>query len=248
MNEIILRINLHGLKNETHVQFNEGVDPVFVKFNPQTLGVYPLYVLYRGALDKEIEALDYIAKSNLTAKIVEQDHKRDGIFRGFVDSIKGATKHFDPSSRDAANLLLDIFKHYGNIAQKTFDDETAAINDLVRELNQPAPAHALALLGMNSWLQKLVEENNVFTELMTERYTETANKTLFRMRKMRAETDKFYHAIISQLEIQNLAGISIDQNFVRELNAVIERFKHILAQETGGRKSKNMADTRNSDL
>jgi hypothetical protein len=27
MNEIILRINLHGLKNETHVQFNEGIDP-----------------------------------------------------------------------------------------------------------------------------------------------------------------------------------------------------------------------------
>ena len=248
MNEIILRINLHRLKNETHVQFNESVDPVFVKFNPQIPGINPLYVLYRGALDNEIEALDFIGKSNLTAKIIEQDGKRDGIFRGLVDSVKGATRHFDPACREAADLLLGIFGHYGNIARKPLDDETAAINDLVRELNQPQPARAIALLGMNSWLQKLVEENSIFAELMSERYIETAGKTLSRMRTARVETDKFYHAIVSQIENYSLAGIAIDQNFVRELNAVVERFKHILAQEIGARKSKNAADSESSDL
>jgi hypothetical protein len=242
MKEVISRINLHRLKNETHVQFNEGTDSVFVKYDPQTLGIYPLYVLYKGALSNEFLALDYIGKSELTAKIVEQDRKRDGIYRGFVDSVKGAAKHFNPSHRDAANSLLGVFKHYGNIARKTLDDETAAINDLVRELNQPPLAQALALLGMNAWLNKLVEENSTFVELMEERYSETAGKTTFRMRTARVETDKYYHAIISQVENQRLAGVEINENFIREWNAVIERFKHILAQETGERKSKTTSD------
>jgi hypothetical protein len=230
-------MNLHGLKNETHVQFNEGIDSVFVKYNPQTLGVQPLYVLYRGALNNELDALDYIGKSELTAKIVGQDNKRDATYRGFIDFIKSATNHFEPANRDAANLVLNISSHYGNIARKTLDDETAAINDLARELSLPAPAQALTLLGANVWLNRLVEENNVFTELMKERYSETASKTSFRMKAMRVETDKYYHAMVSQIENQILAGTAINGNFLRELNAVIERFKHILAQEIGERKT-----------
>jgi hypothetical protein len=93
---------------------------------------------------------------------------------------------------------------------------------------------------MNDWLNKLVEENNAFEELMKERYSETASKTTFRMRAMRVETDKYYNAIISQIENQCLAGIEINESFIRELNAVIERFKRILAQETSERKPKTI--------
>ncbi|MDR1153963.1 MAG: DUF6261 family protein, partial [Bacteroidales bacterium] len=151
--------------------------------------------------------------------------KRDDIYRGFVDTVKGAAKHFDPAHREAAHLLLGIFKHYGNIARKTLDDETAAINDFARELNRAEPAQAVALLGANVWLDKLVEENHAFVELMKERYSETAEKTVFRMKVTRVETDRYYHAIISQIENQILAGIPVNESFIREINAVIKRFE-----------------------
>jgi hypothetical protein len=195
MNEIILRMNLHGLKNET-------------------------------------DAIDYIGKSELTAKIVEQDHKRNLTYRGFVDFIKSATNHFKLAHCEAANLVINIFKHYGNIARKTLGDEMAVINDLARELNLPAPAQAISLFGANVWQNKHVEENNVFTELMKERYSGTAGKTSLRMKAMRVKTDKYYHAMVSQIENQILAGTAINGNFIRKLNAVIERF-YILAQEIG---------------
>jgi hypothetical protein len=238
MKEIIIRINLRKLKNETHVQLNEDIDSIFVKYNPVTLGINLLYGLYRVALNNEVEALDFIRKSEITKKIHEQDHVRDDIYRGFVESVKGATKHFNPANREAAYLIDDIIGHYGNIARKTLDDETAAINDLVRELDQPAPAQALTLLGLTAWRNKLVEENTAFTELMANRYAETAGKTPFRMRTARGETDRYYLAIVTQIENQYLAGIDINGVFLRELNAVIERFKHILAQETGERNPK----------
>jgi hypothetical protein len=236
MKEFITRINLQQLKNETHVQFNESINRLFDKYPPQTLGVAPLYERYKPAFDNELDALDFIRKSENTEPIVEQDRTRDGIFRGFADLIKGAMHHFDPACREAARRLHDVFTHYGNIARKTFDDETAAINDLMRELQQPALTEAVMLLGLAAWRDKLAEENAKFEQLMMDRYSETAGKTSFRMKTARAEVDKFYHAIVNQLEILMMTGDSSIENFIRELNAVIERFRNILAQERGERK------------
>jgi hypothetical protein len=247
METIIIRFKTDYLKNETHVQFHEGINFVIVKHNPQSLGIEPWYVPYKGALNNETEALDFFRKSKLTGKIADQDHVRDGIFRGFVDSIKGERRHFDPSRREAANLLYDIFDHYGNIARKPLDDETAAINDLARELAQPDATQAITLLGLTPWLNKLVEENTKFVALMSERYDETAKKTSLRMKTTRSETDTYYQAIISQIENQHLVGVNINENFIKELNAVIERFRNILAQEIGGRKSKSSSEAESTD-
>jgi hypothetical protein len=242
MEKIISTISTQRLKNETHVQFNESADSVFIKFDPQALGINPWYVPFKSALNDEIETLDIITKSEFTKKIHEQDGIRDDIFRGFWDSVKGATNHFDPQRREAAGMILNIFKHYGNITRKSLDDETAAINDLNRELETPANAEALTLLGMAEWKNKLVDENATFTRLMAKRYSEAAEKTSLRMRTARSKTDIFYHAITTQLENQHLAGIAIDEAFLKEINRVIERFKNILAQEIAERKPKPLPE------
>jgi hypothetical protein len=239
MKKIITSINLHQLKNETHVQFNENINAVFVKYNPQALGIKALYDLYKSSFDNETEALDIIRKSEFTAKITGQDQKRDTVYRGFVETVKGSMHHFDPAHVQAAELLYDIFRHYGNIARKTLDDETAAINDLLREFSLPTATQAITLLGVNAWRDKLEEENTLFAELMTERYIETAEQTPFRMRETRTETDRYYHAIISQMENQWLAGVPAQKIFISELNAIIDRFKNILAQEKGKMNQKS---------
>ncbi|MDR1197734.1 MAG: DUF6261 family protein [Prevotellaceae bacterium] len=231
MKKIIISINLHLLKNETHVQFNENINGIFIKYSPQTLGIKALYDLYKSAFDNETAALDIIRKSELTAKITEQDNRRDSIYRGFADTVKGAMNHFDPACAQAAETLYDIFRHYGNIARKTLDDETAAINDLLRELSLPTAAQAVTLLGLTSWSNKLAEENTLFAELMTERYVEAAEQTPFRMKETRIETDRYYHAIVNQLENQWLTGVTALEAVIGEMNAVIERFKNILAHE-----------------
>jgi hypothetical protein len=236
MKEIIARIYLKQLKNETHVQFNESINRVFVKYNPQTLGITPLYALYKPAFDNELAALDFIRKSEFTQQITEQDRVRDSIFRGLADAIKAAMNHFDPAHREAARRLHDVFAHYGNIARKTFDDETAAINDLNRELQIPANAVAIALLGLTNWHSQLMDENENFEQLMMNRYSETAEKTSLRMTNTRTEVDKYYHATVNQLENLSLTGITGIDGCINEMNAVIERFRNILAQEQGERK------------
>ncbi|MDR1331589.1 MAG: DUF6261 family protein [Tannerella sp.] len=238
MEHFIIRINLHHLKNETHVEFNENTDRVFLKYNPQALGIGPLYDHYKTAFGHETEALDFIRRSEITQKIARQDHVRDGIFRGLVDTVEAAMHHFDAAYVEAANAINNLIKRYGNISKKTLDDETAAIDDLLRELQQPALAQAVAQIGLGLWRDKLAQENTTLKQLMTQRYDETAAKTPYRMKDARRETDRYYLAIINRIEGEHLAGVAVNDAFVRELNAVIERFKHILAQEIGEHKPK----------
>jgi hypothetical protein len=180
-------------------------------------------------------ALDFIRKSEYTVKIHEQDRSRDRIFRGFVEIAQAAMHHFDPVTVAAGTLLYDIFKHYGNIAKKTLDDETAAINDLLRELQHPACENALITLNATAWRGRLQRENEDFAALMTDRYVEVSGQTPYRMVTTRTDTDRYYHGIVNQLENQEMAGNHVADALIKELNAVLERFKHILAQEIGER-------------
>jgi hypothetical protein len=231
--KVIIRINQRRLNNETHVALHEGLRKVFLKFDLLLLGILLLYQLYCTAFDEELASLDFIRKSEFTKLISEQDHVRDGIYHGLLDSVKAATNHFDPQSREAAHRLLDVLEHYGNIARKTLDEETSAINDLLRELQTPALAAAVSTLGLNIWLTRLGDENAKFEQLMAQRYTETAEKPSTRMKTARVAVDKYYVAIVHQIENLALTGNTEVENLVKEMNAVIERFRNILAQERG---------------
>jgi hypothetical protein len=250
MNKIIEILELSKMRNETHTAFHGEVDHVFIKNNPDVLGFKPLYDHYHIALDHEKESLDFIRKSSLTIKIQEQDHKRDIVYRGFVDTVKGATNHYNPEHREAARILSDIFKHYGNIARKPLNEETAAINDLIVELNKPASSHAISLLGLTDWLRKFQEENDLFATLMRERYIEISQQTSYRMEETRKETDKYYHAIVNHIENLYLSEIQVSEIFIKEWNAIIDHFKRILAQELAERKKsseKNETENKNEE-
>ena len=229
-------IGLTKMKNEVHAQFHETVNSLIVKVGAATLAIELLYALFKQALDNELESLNIIRKSDLTAKISEQDRVRDTIYRGFSDTVKSFRNHFDDDTREAANRLWNIFLHYGNVTQKTLDAETAAINDILRELERIENAVEIDILLLNSWVTKLAYENANFHDLMMERYGESLEKTPYRMKTARRETDKYYRAIVAELENQLMIGkMNADNGFIIELNAIVSRFKGILAQEFGRR-------------
>ena len=241
MEELQSTISLVRLKNETHVQFHESVITLIEKVKPEQIDIKALFLLYRQAFNNELETLLIIRKSELTEQISEQDSVRDEIFKGFSATVKAYRNHYLANYRVAANRLWNIFLHYGNISSKTLDSQTAAINDILREFDRQELTDALKVLDLTSWRDKLAEENRKFHELMMARYNEVVGKTTLRMKTARVETDKYYRAIIADLENKILLGFQHNNklfpDFIAELNAIIKRFKNILAQEFG-RKNK----------
>jgi hypothetical protein len=235
MEHLFIRMNLRGLRNEAHVELNESADDVMERHDPEALGILPLYTPYKTSIDHEREALDIIVGSEYTAKITGKDLRRDITFRGLSDSVEAALNHFNASHVEAAGSIKRILKQYGNISKKPLDDETAAIDDLVREFDQPILKQAAVRIGLTPWVEKLAQENQEFKELVKDRFHESATKTSYRMRTARAETDRYFHAIIDRIEGDQLAGLPVDEAFVKDLNVVLEHYKHILAQEIGER-------------
>ena len=235
----IVSITLSRMTNEVHAQFHESVSTLIERVTPQTLKIEPLYEIYRSLLRNELEALSIITKSELTAQISEQDRVRDSIFRGFSDTVKGMRNHFDPEYHSAANKIWNIFLHYGNLTKKSLDAQTAATNDMLRELRLPQNDLAIQLLQLTGWVEKLDEENQKFHRLMMQRYSEPVGKTTHRMKTARVETDSLYRAITAHMDNRVITGDVDDStnDFLIELNAIVRRFKNILAQQFGKRKA-----------
>jgi len=236
---VISNIGLKKMRNENHAQFHENTNTLIGNLDPAELPFQKLIVPYKQTFDNEAEALLIFTKSEKTALIVEQHRVRNSIFRGFSDTVKGLRNHYETEIRVGANRLWNsIFTHYGNITKKSYDAESAAMNDFLREIKRPEFVVVVNKLKVQDWVTKLEQENNKFHTLMMERYCEVTEKTVFRMKTARVETDKFYRAIVSSVEAEVLIGNRTETltHFITELNAIIHRFKSIMAQEEGKKK------------
>jgi hypothetical protein len=210
-------------------------------YSPDTLGIAELFTLFLIWYDKADEALELIRKSATTEKLAEADAARDITFRGFSAAVFSAVNHFDAAKRDAARRVQVVLNHYGNLARKSYDAETAALYNILQEFTG-ANAGDIALLGLNDWVVQLETENKAFSALMETRYNENARKTDLRMREVRNETDRIYRQMIERIEA--LALINGDEAyapFVKDLNTRLERFADIIAQRKGRNEKKKEA-------
>jgi hypothetical protein len=239
--EIFQEIVLTKLSNETHVEMLESVCSLTAATDVAVIDSETLPAMLAVSLGHEKEALDYMRKSDLTHAIDELDSFREHICRGFADVLKGLTNHYDPAVRADAHLLTDVVGHYGSLAHRTLDAKTAAIDDFVRELSTEAHLPALKRLKMDPWAKVIFDENKKFHGLMMDRYDETASKTTYRMKTARKESDKFFHALVAELDNFVLKGRATPafHKFAAALNAIITRYNNILAQGEGRKKGPN---------
>lgn len=233
----IKNVKSHELRNEEHFQFQTEFNDLVIRFTPETLGIDAAYAVYLPLYNNENTALDVIRKSDLTVEIADADHKRDTTYRGFCDTVKGAQNHFAAKKRDSANRIQIAIDYYGNINSKSYDEQTAAINSLVEDLNADYSAD-VATLGVADWINELQANNDSFEALMDKRYSGNAGITQLKMKDVRVEVDEAYRAIterIAALAIVN--GAETYTPFVDELNVRIEKYNNTLAQRKG-RKAK----------
>jgi hypothetical protein len=243
MKKVITRFNFHALRNETHVEFNEDFSAAVNKHGAGSIGIKTLFDAYTPLLAGEVALLDMIRKSELTARIEEQDRVRDDIYRGIVAAVASSLHHFTPAKRDAAGRLQVVIDNYGDISRKTYDDESAAINDILREFSTADHAPLVTLLALGEWTTQLAAANARFIELIRERYGELSQRPTARMKSARAAVDELLHAMIDRLEaVVLLNGIDFSDElspFIHEYNTLATRYKNILASERGRRAAES---------
>lgn len=194
----IMNIKSEKLRNEEHFQFQSELIELVERFTPVTLGIEAAFAAYLPLYANEAEALDVIRKSAVTDEIANADHLRDTTFRGMCYTVKGATNHFIPKKREAAERIQIAIDHFGNINAKPYDEQTASIKTLLADLNTTY-ADDVATLRLEEWITELQVDNNAFEALMNERYSDDAGKTQLKMKEVRKEVDAVYRTILHVL-------------------------------------------------
>ena len=238
------KIALASLHNEEHFQFQTEFKDSVTKAGAETLQISDAFAIFLLIYAQELEALQVIRKSSTTEQLANADTDRDVIFRGLVDAIKSALNHFDAEKRAAAARLIIVFEQYGNIARKSYDDETAAITKLVGE-SRNSYAADVEILGITDWFSELDARNQAFDGLMKNRYSEDAEKTGLRMKQVRKEVDAAYRTIANRLDaLMLINGTNGFETFVNELNSRVDKYNNILAQRKGRNAKGNEGPTK----
>ncbi|MCX6237114.1 MAG: DUF6261 family protein [Bacteroidia bacterium] len=160
-------------------------------------------------------------------------NSRDFTFRGLSDTVKAGGNHFNPLVRQAASRIQVVFDHYGNLTLKSYDEETAAINALISDLNSNNAAD-VTTLGISGWLTELQANNTAFDTLMKSRYSQEAAKTQLRMKQVRLELDAAYRIITNRINALIIVnGDAAYKAFVDELNQRIERYGNNMSIRSG---------------
>lgn len=229
----ILYFSLSKLRNEEHFQFHTEFRDLIIEATPEALGIETQYPDYDLLYANENEALAFVKKNDITNDLYESDSKRDDTYRGLAATIKAGGYHFNQATKQAAAHVLPLFDQYGNIAAKSFAEETAAINNLISKLNMDYAADVTAL-GIESWLSELQVNNTAFDTLFKSRNSKEAEKTQLRMKQVRLEVDAAYRQITNRINAAIIMnGETAYKVFVDALNQWIGMFNNNVAIRIG---------------
>jgi hypothetical protein len=240
----LLLIVYHRLRNETHAAFHDDARVLIKKSGAGALGVTSQLAPYETALDAELALLDTIRESPLTAEVEKHDHLRDRANHGLKAAAEAVATHPDATKSAAAKRILDIIKHYGAVASRSYNDESATIEDILREFATPENKALITAAGLEAWVEQLDAANEAFLTVIRARDTEVSQRPTGNMKAAREATDEALQAIIARVEAMViLNGITYTAAlapFVAEWDTLVERYKRTLAQEQGHREaSKN---------
>jgi hypothetical protein len=224
----ISKIYVDRLRNEAHYQFIAALIALVIRVPLIGEKLGDLFELLQRLFAREDEAVDYIRKSDYSAKVAEADRRLDKTITGFGEMLRSALHHFRPEVAEAAQSLKNLLKTYGNIARKNYDEELAAVTNLLQELEGAYAEKVSLITTLPEWVTEIRAASESLTELLALRNTEKANKPQERMENIRREIDPVYRNIVARIEaLSSVEGDDAYAPFILELNTLVERFNQI---------------------
>jgi hypothetical protein len=237
----LLYINTTHLDNSTHVQFHADFHTFVNRHDTLKLKIAAQLASYINARANLDAAFKKIRKSKHTADIKKADHFRDETWKALKNALKWALNHSDPEIQKDAETVKIVFDTYGKLDERAYDKETADIDNMVQDLEEKY-SKEVATAELTKWVTELKKANEVFKNLMLERYDETVSKTVPTMRDARLKIDEDYYSIVKYINAAILIEGEDDYSeFVTAFNAVIKRYLDIMAQRKGRAAAKKAA-------
>lgn len=232
------RLQVVRLRNKTHFELMTELKDLFSGVDQDTFKIKELVAVFLTLLLDEDEAVVQMRKYETTEEIALTDKGRDAISKLIEYIVKTCEQLLNQEMKDAAKRLKKVLDTYGKIERLPYDEETAAIHNLLQELDKRRAD--VALVRADVWIDDLRSYNDNFRSLMKMRYSEEAQRMQLKMKEVREQVDEAYFDIVTRLEAgANFDGPEAYKELFAEINARLTRYANIMAQEKGRRQSNN---------
>ena len=241
--EKIEYLNTVRLRNDEHYQFITDIKVLIAKATPEELGIVDINTSFNTAFNAEDAAMKVELGSSQSKIIKNLDAIRDKTWNALSQRVDAAVICPVEAEAKAGEMLKRVFNLYGDKRRAPFNEESAALTNLVADLLSPANKPHCETLGITAWVETLKNQNEAFQAALNSRNEELAGRTSGNTWAFREDVDKFYQKIADRINSTielNLAKPGVEK-FVKEVNQKISYYKNVIAIRKGRKLSETKA-------
>ena len=233
MDYINTEVGFSKARNPEHYQVHRKLLEKATQELAEKYGFAPLRTPYADYYATEDDCYLRNLGFELTPEIVTSDGKRDDLLLYLLHSIENATLLPIEDKAKAGKHLTFVVKPYKKANRLSMAQETGAVADLVKKLQEEENQADVETLGLTEIVQLLDEANESFDELYGSRAGESLSRaTSETMRTIRPKVDKAFKkmatAINALYQVNEL--VEKDPEKREELGALIKGINEILHQ------------------
>lgn len=247
MNRIEI-LNLTKLHNNEHYQFMTDVDALILKCVASELGINDTYPLFKQALTAEESALRAENGSSRSEALAALDVNRDQTTNAISLRVKSALLSPIADEVASAKALQRIIDQYGDVRSLPYNEESAALTNMVNDLQKPENSVHLEKVCIQTWVPILKQENDDFIALFNERNEELSGRDSGNVRAARLKLDPLYREMMDTINASFIVKLAkpIAASFVSQLNEKIKYYETSLATRRSNKKDDGKTDTTSS--
>jgi len=233
--------SLHNLHNNEHFQFMTDLDKLIILYLAAELGIDSLYTAFKSALTAEDTAIR-IELGSIKSKTIEQlDKLRDRILTAITLRIKSALLSPFDDEIESSEVLMRVIDLYGDVRNISYNEESAAITNLVNNMQTRTNITHATKVGITTWVAELKRVNEQFMVIFNERNTELSVRDSGDVRSARKQLDPIYEQLVEKINATIVLETAkpVVASFVGEHNQKIEYYRTTLAARSGRKKGKD---------
>lgn len=227
-----------ALTNSAHMSMNTELYDRIEEATPAALKLEALVPLYREALDVEQRCVHRVTKSATTRSMVEKDTQRDKVFSFLSSQVNSFMNYPDAVLQRAAAELDTIFRAHPKTPEKSYIEETAAIDTLLKGMEDEKMKAAAETLNLTTYFAKLKALNDEYKALNADRTNEYAARVKISTESARKVVDGIWAKIARRVNaIAELEPSDTVDAFIATVNQIFRKYKDLIAAKNKSPKS-----------
>ncbi len=227
-------ISKTSLTNSAHLNMNTELYERIVAATPAVLKIEKQAPLYREALDTEGLCVNRITKSAATQPMVEKDAERDAVFSFINSQVNSFMTCPDKATKQAAAELEALMSAYADTPWKSFSEETAFIDGLLRDMEGEAVKAAAETLNLTAYFTRLKTLNDEYKAMDAGRTDEYASRVKIDTLSARKVVDDIWAEIAQRVNaVAVLEPSDTVDTFIDTVNQIFRKYKDLIAAKGG---------------